>query len=201
MHGTGKLALETLVSLKRADSTRAYQDVSTLSKMFPHSSIPTFEELKVASEGLFEIAERVSIRTDYEKTLESWLRNLHENRDTILSRFGTEVFERFDRYFEASLRQATGGYVDLVLLSLTPRELPENLAVELEEEIAPSALVGSSNGEAVVRSAAEIQDWVTKSLAQKLHLDPAEIDVRHPSRHSVWIPWRWSASSASWRHG
>lgn len=178
MKGTGKLAIETLVSLKRADSTRAYQDVSILSKMFPHSSIPTMDDLSTASLGLFEISETTSIRVDYEKTLESWLRNLHEHRDTILSQFGSDVFERFDRYFEASLRQATGGYVDLVLVSFAPIGTGEALEEAGEDE--SSVSTGSFTGEAVARTAGEIQDWITKALAGKMHLDPSEVDVRQP---------------------
>ncbi len=177
MRGTGKLAIQTLVSVKRADSPRAYQDVSTLAKMFPQSSIPTLEDLREASEGLFEISESDSVVGDYEKTLAAWLGRLHENRDEILTRFGMETFEQFDRYFEASLRQAKGGYVDLVMLSLTPLEVAEAMLAEDDVDATRST---SPDASLPKRSAIEIQEWIVKSLAARLGVDGSDVDIRQP---------------------
>jgi myxalamid-type polyketide synthase MxaB len=177
MRGTGRLAIQTLVSVRRADSTRAYQDVSILAKMFPHSSIPSMEDLREASEGLFELVESESIRRDYEQTLVAWLGQLHAHRDEILQRYGLETFEKFDRYFEASLRQSKGGYVDQVLISLSPLEVsPEML---IDESASLPRRTKAKSAEAA-RSSMEIQEWISRELATKLKVDVAEIDVRQP---------------------
>ncbi|MBY0585867.1 SDR family NAD(P)-dependent oxidoreductase [bacterium] len=177
MRGTGRLAIETLISVRRADSPQAYQDVSTLAKMFPHSSIPSIDDLRDACEGLFDLVESDSIRRDYQRTLVAWLGRLHEHRSEILEKFGMETFEKFDRYFEASLRQAKEGYVDLIMLSLQPL----NVSPEMLEEDADSRVTRSPlSARSATRSMVEIQEWITQSLARKLRVETSDIDARQP---------------------
>lgn len=178
MNGRGGLAVQTLVALRRADNPRAYQDVSVLARMFPQSSIPAREELIAAASGLFEVVESASIRRDYEKTLESWLRNLHERRDEILERFGAAAFDQFDRYLEASLRQATGGYVDAVQWGLAP--LPTSDDAWEDDDDAPQWAPGPAERGAVQRSRDEIQEWIVAAIAARLRVQPDEVDVRRP---------------------
>ena len=99
-----------------------------------------------------------------------------------MRRHGPDVFERYRRYFEVSLRCLAAGYLDVLQLGM------EKTAGRVDDPAPPEVGAnGTANGPgaaalpaAAVRPVAEIRDWLTTRIAEKLHVASEELDDRQP---------------------
>ncbi|MBA4018630.1 MAG: hypothetical protein C0483_15805 [Pirellula sp.] len=184
------LGIQTVVAVKRADTIQTQADMAFIAKMFPGSSLPFQDELLDAAKGIYEVAEWRSTAADYQKTLQAWLTNLRSNKDLITRKYGHEVFEKYQRYFDATLRSVQNGYVDLLQLSLQKVLNPDAAAIvhddDLDTEQDDSEVrtnrdpLARPGVRAVRRSAEEIERWLAEELSAKLKILPSDFDVRQP---------------------
>jgi myxalamid-type polyketide synthase MxaB len=182
------LGIQTVVAVKRADTIQTQADMAFIAKMFPGSSLPFQDEILEASKGLYEVAEWRSTGADYQKTLEAWLTNLRNNKDLITRKYGHEVFEKYQRYFDATLRSVQNGYVDLLQLSLQKVLNPDAAAIvqdddfedEESEVVTNRDSIRRQGSKLIRRSSEEIERWLAEELSAKLKILPSDFDVRQP---------------------
>ena len=184
------LGLQSVVAVKRADTIQTQADMAFIAKMFPGSSLPFQDDLLEAAKGLYDVAEWRSAAADYQKTLNAWLINLRNNKDLIARKYGHEIFDRYHRYFEATLRSVQNGYVDLLQLSLQKVLNPDAAAIvaddDLETENDDSEIstnrdpLSRPGVKPIRRSAEEVERWLAEELSAKLKILPSDFDVRQP---------------------
>lgn len=186
---TAFLGIQTVVAVKRADTIQTQADMAFIAKMFPGSSLPFQDELLDSAKGIYDVAEWRSVGNDYRLTLEAWLTNLRNNKDLISRKYGLDTFEKYQRYFEATLRSVQNGYVDLLLLSLEKVANPDAAAIihaddadELEDtEVSTNRDPLARPGvKPIRRTAAEIERWLAEELSAKLKILPSDFDVGQP---------------------
>ncbi|MCE9604697.1 MAG: methenyltetrahydromethanopterin cyclohydrolase [Planctomycetia bacterium] len=184
------LGLQSVVAVKRADTIQTQADMAFIAKMFPGSSLPFQDDLLDAVKGLYDVAEWRSAGADYQKTLNAWLINLRNNKDLISRKYGHEVFDRYLRYFESTLRSVQNGYVDLLQLSLQKVLNPDAAAIVFagdldsehdDTEVSTNRDPLSRPGvKPIRRSAEEVERWLAEELSAKLKILPSDFDVRQP---------------------
>jgi cyclopropane-fatty-acyl-phospholipid synthase len=114
-----RLGLQTIVAAKNPDSMQSARDARfLLSDIFQGTALPRVSEIHEAMEGLYEEQQSVMIGQDYAKTLTHWQRRLEAQREHVIARYGSELFERYCRYFVAARRSFENGYIDLRQMSL-----------------------------------------------------------------------------------
>jgi amino acid adenylation domain-containing protein len=184
------VGIQSVVAVKRADTLQMQADMAFIAKMFPGSSLPYQDELLDAAKGLYDVAEWRSARNDYQLTLQAWLANLRNNKDLISRKYGHEAFDKYERYFEATLRSVQNGYIDLLQLSLQKVANPDAAAIvsdgDLDAELDDAEI--STNRDSLARpgvkpirrSAAEIERWLAEELSAKLKILPSDFDVQQP---------------------
>ena len=184
------VGLQSVVAVKRADTIQTQADMAFIAKMFPGSSLPFQDDLLDSAKGLYDVAEWRSAAADYQKTLNAWLTNLRNNKDLIARKYGHEVFDRYHRYFEATLRSVQNGYVDLLQLSLQKVLNPDAAAIvsddDLETENDDSEIstnrdpLSRPGVKPIRRTAEEVERWLAEELSAKLKILPSDFDVRQP---------------------
>jgi cyclopropane-fatty-acyl-phospholipid synthase len=184
------LGVQTVVAVKRADTIQTQADMAFIAKMFPGSSLPFQDELLDAGRGLYDVAEWRSAGGDYEKTLQAWLFNLRNNKDLISRKYGRDTFDKYERYFDATLRSVQNGYVDLLQLSFENVASPDAAAivsdVDLDAEMDDAELhtnrdvLERPGVRPIRRSAEEVERWLAEELSAKLKILPSDFDVRQP---------------------
>lgn len=184
------LGIQTVVAVKRADTIQTQADMAFIAKMFPGSSLPFQDDVLDAAKGLYDVAEWRSAGADYQKTLTAWLANLRNNKDLITRKYGHDVFEKYQRYFDATLRSVQNGYVDLLQLSLQKVLNPDAAAIvslgDLDHEQDDTEVSTNRDSLArpgvrpIKRSAEEIERWLAEELSAKLKILPSDFDVRQP---------------------
>ncbi len=180
---SGRLCLQTLVVARHADTPQSRDDFAFLARMFPDSSLPSADEVLSSARGLFNAAETRSAARDLETTVRAWLGRLEANRDAAGERYGVDVVERYCRYFEATLRCLGAGYLDVLRLTMKRVAHKEET---FGRDAAGSARQRCHSGSRLntftlaTRSTADIRDWLTTRLAEKLRVAADEVDDRQP---------------------
>ena len=67
-------------------------------KIFPGGITPRLEDIIVAVNPYWEITEVKTRRVDYQKTCQHWLDRMKDHKELIVKKWGTQVFEDYDRY-------------------------------------------------------------------------------------------------------
>lgn len=90
----------------------------TADVIFPGGLNPRIEELVAAISPRWELIEMHMMRDDYRRTTAEWLRrfNLHETE--IRQKWGDQVYDDYDRYLKACVRQFTLHYSGDVQMKL-----------------------------------------------------------------------------------
>ena len=184
------LGIQTVVAVKRADTIQTQADMAFIAKMFPGSSLPFQDELLDSAKGVYDVAEWRSAGNDYRLTLEAWLVNLRNNKDLISRKYGLDTYEKYLRYFEATLRSVQNGYVDLLLLSLEKVQNPDAAAIvsagdlDAEQDDTEVSLnrdpLSRPGVKPIRRTSAEIERWLAEELSAKLKILPSDFDVGQP---------------------
>ncbi len=76
----------------------------TADVIFPGGLNPRLEELVAAVNPYWEIEKLETRRVDYGKTTGEWLRRMRLNEKSIRERWGSEVFDDYDRYLSTCVR-------------------------------------------------------------------------------------------------
>ncbi|TNF25540.1 MAG: class I SAM-dependent methyltransferase [Deltaproteobacteria bacterium] len=77
----------------------------TADVIFPGGLNPRIEELVAAISPRWELIELHMMREDYGKTTAEWHRRLRMHEDTIREQWGDQVYDDYDRYLNACVRQ------------------------------------------------------------------------------------------------
>ncbi|PIE18417.1 MAG: cyclopropane-fatty-acyl-phospholipid synthase [Proteobacteria bacterium] len=77
----------------------------TADVIFPGGLNPRIEELVAAISPRWELIELHMMREDYGKTTAEWYRRLRMHEATIRERWGDQVYDDYDRYLNACVRQ------------------------------------------------------------------------------------------------
>jgi len=77
----------------------------TADVIFPGGLNPRIEELVAAISPRWELIELHMMRENYGKTTAEWLRRLRLHEDTIRAKWGDLVYDDYDRYLNACVRQ------------------------------------------------------------------------------------------------
>jgi myxalamid-type polyketide synthase MxaB len=193
------LGLQTLVLLRRADTVQVQEDFALLARTFPDSSLPFVDDVLTAARGLFDVVETRALGKDQERTVRVWLDNLLARREVVCRGYGEEVFTRYRRYFEASLRCLAGGYLDTLqfsfkkAVSTAPNRRTAQRSNGLgllrdgeapAEPLTPRSAGASPSPQDIApareRSAAAVRGWLTGHLAAKLAVEAQDLDPSQP---------------------
>jgi cyclopropane-fatty-acyl-phospholipid synthase len=66
--------------------------------IFPNSMLPSASQISAASEGIFVIEDWHNFGVDYDRTLMEWHRNVVQNKDAIINRFGMSFYRMWEYY-------------------------------------------------------------------------------------------------------
>ena len=111
--------MQTIVLNRVPSNLRELRDAKyLLEKVFPGSSLPTIEEIKVSMSNLYRVEKMLTIGQDYAKTLSEWKTRLCNNENIIVERYGRELYEHYLMYFDSARRNFEDGVVELAQFSL-----------------------------------------------------------------------------------
>jgi cyclopropane-fatty-acyl-phospholipid synthase len=115
------LGLQTIVTARMPNTRQSVQDARyLLGSIFHGTALPWVHEIRQAAEGLYEEVDAKMIGADYGRTLQHWQWRLESQRAAVVTSYGDELFQRYQRYFEAARRSFDGGYIDLRQMSFRP---------------------------------------------------------------------------------
>ncbi|MCB0405942.1 MAG: class I SAM-dependent methyltransferase [Bdellovibrionales bacterium] len=86
--------------------------------IFPGAVTPRVEDIIVATIPYFEVMEMHSMRFHYRKTCEHWLTRLQKHEALIREKWGSEVFEDYDRYLSTCITAFENNWQSLHQYSL-----------------------------------------------------------------------------------
>jgi cyclopropane-fatty-acyl-phospholipid synthase len=119
--GDAQIGLQTIITARPPVNLNETRDARfLLEKVFPGSALPTISDIQASVLDLYEISAAKRIGLDYARTLEEWKRRLEKNKTRIISCFGAELFDHYNKYFETARRSFQAGIVDLLQVSLRP---------------------------------------------------------------------------------
>lgn len=120
---SGKVALQTIVTTRKADKTnvsefrKSVKLLRHISKtIFPNSLSPPLEDVQAALENIYKIERQEVNHTDYANTLKTWSSNL----DGIKSEIGNDSYQRYKKYFDLTAEQYESGNLAIARFSLQP---------------------------------------------------------------------------------
>jgi cyclopropane-fatty-acyl-phospholipid synthase len=113
----GALSLQTIAyaNMSRSDASAFMQE-----EIFPNADLPTFADIAVAAEGIFEIRTVRNDRLHYARTCEAWAKGLRARREEATALVGPEVVERYLRYLKLSAMGFRMGKLSLLRLVFDP---------------------------------------------------------------------------------
>jgi cyclopropane-fatty-acyl-phospholipid synthase len=111
----GVFSLQTIAygNMRRED-----QNNFLSSQIFPESDLPTLADLVLSSDGLFEVVRLRNDRSDYERTLIEWTKNLRRSWQHAVALVGLERVKMFDRYLRLSALGFHTGTANLFRVTL-----------------------------------------------------------------------------------
>lgn len=95
----------------------------TADVIFPGGLNPRLEELVAAVNPYWEVLELRTQRTCYGKTTGEWLRRMREHEGDIRQRWGSEVYDDYERYLDTCVRAFKNHWSSDVQMKL--RQIPE----------------------------------------------------------------------------
>ncbi|WP_349632347.1 cyclopropane-fatty-acyl-phospholipid synthase family protein [Gordonia sp. L191] len=117
LNDDGTLSLQTIAYANMS----AMQASSFMQReIFPHAELPTFADIAVAADGIFEIDRVTNGRLDYAWTCAQWARRLRQRRDEATRIVGEDTVDRYLRYLTMSALGFRMGKICLLRLVLRP---------------------------------------------------------------------------------
>ncbi len=92
-------------------------------EIFPGAISPRLEELVVAMSSHWELVELFTRRPHYERTCRRWLARLHAQEAVVRDQFGSDLYERYERYLRVAATSFEKGYATLGQLCLQRKDL------------------------------------------------------------------------------
>jgi cyclopropane-fatty-acyl-phospholipid synthase len=115
----GRMALQTIAKGDVALDARGIRDFALIvRRIFPESDLPHPAEAMQAMEGRFELESARNDRAHYSRTCRAWLERLRTRRDEAIAAAGEDVYELYERYLEACIRQFDRGHAVLLRFAL-----------------------------------------------------------------------------------
>ena len=90
----GYLSLQTIV-YENHDESHPNRFVT---EIFPESDLPRLSDVLRAAEHRYELITIRNDRLHYKKTLQKWYRNLVNNKDRIIARYGESLYDKYLKY-------------------------------------------------------------------------------------------------------
>lgn len=111
----GRLLLQTITVGKPSQSFELLRFAYFLStELFQGGELPRPEQvIKPAREAGLELLHVETMRLHYARTIDMWLQRLNAQRDEAVVATSSEVFEKFVRYLEGSVRYYRGGETNI----------------------------------------------------------------------------------------
>jgi cyclopropane-fatty-acyl-phospholipid synthase len=126
----GWLSLQTIAKGDVALDACGLRDYSfIMRRIFPESDLPHLSDITQALERRFELVALHNDRWDYVRTCEAWLVRLDAAKSTAVDRFGEEIFDVYNRYLTACIRQFASGHA--VLLRIGLRRIDRTLPLRI----------------------------------------------------------------------
>ena len=98
-------ALQTILRNRAPRNRKDIQDIGWMTyEIFPGGITPRLEDIVIAVNPYWEVKQVTTRRVDYQKTCAHWLEGLKRNEDFIREKWGSEVFEDYDRYLSTCVR-------------------------------------------------------------------------------------------------
>lgn len=112
-------ALQTILRNRIPRNRQDARDIGWVTyEIFPGGITPRMEDIVVAVNPYWEVVQVTTRRLDYKRTCEKWLEGLHANETLIRERWGSKVFEDYDRYLSTCVRAFEKHYQSLAQWSL-----------------------------------------------------------------------------------
>jgi cyclopropane-fatty-acyl-phospholipid synthase len=111
--------LQTILRNRVPRDTQDLRDLGWVTyTIFPGGITPRLEEIIAAVNPYWEVLEVKSRRLDYKRTTEHWRQRLRDHEKLIRDRWGSQVFEDYDRYLSTCVRAFEKHYQSLAQYSL-----------------------------------------------------------------------------------
>lgn len=112
-------ALQTILRNRTPRNRKDARDIGWVTyEIFPGGITPRMEDIVIAVNPYWEVAQVTTRRLDYKRTCEKWLEGLHASEVFIRERWGNQVFEDYDRYLSTCVRAFEMHYQSLAQWSL-----------------------------------------------------------------------------------
>ena len=98
-------ALQTILRNPAPRNRKDIQDIGWMTyEIFPGGITPRLEDIVIAVNPYWEVKQVTTRRVDYQKTCAHWLEGLKRSEDFIREKWGSQVFEDYDRYLSTCVR-------------------------------------------------------------------------------------------------
>lgn len=98
-------ALQTILRNRAPRNRKDIQDIGWMTyEIFPGGITPRLEDIVIAVNPYWEVKQVTTRRVDYQKTCAHWLEGLKRSEDFICEKWGSQVFEDYDRYLSTCVR-------------------------------------------------------------------------------------------------
>ena len=98
-------ALQTILRNRAPRIRKDVQDIGWMTyEIFPGGITPRMEDIVIAVNPYWEVKQVTTRRVDYQKTCAHWLEGLKRSEDFIRGKWGSQVFEDYDRYLSTCVR-------------------------------------------------------------------------------------------------
>lgn len=114
----GRLSVQSIVWM---DMAPEQESANLPLDFFPESNLPRQLELLEAADGRFHLVKMHNRPNDYSRTLREWIRNMRTNRDGLMSEFGTDDIQRYQRAFARFMYGFDTGITGLSRFSFVKR--------------------------------------------------------------------------------
>lgn len=98
-------ALQTILRNRAPRNRKDIQDIGWMTyEIFPGGITPRMEDIVIAVNPYWEVKQVTTRRLDYKQTCAHWLEGLKRNEDFIREKWGSQVFEDYDRYLSTCVK-------------------------------------------------------------------------------------------------
>ena len=98
-------ALQTILRNRAPRIRKDVQDIGWMTyEIFPGGITPRMEDIVIAVNPYWEVKQVTTRRLDYKQTCAHWLEGLKRNETLIRDKWGSQVFEDYDRYLSTCVR-------------------------------------------------------------------------------------------------
>ncbi len=113
----GQLSLQTIVWME----AEAGKDENLPANFFPESDLPYVAEIFQAAEPHFHVMQSHNRPRDYSLTLRAWLKNIRDQRETLMAEHGEDTVGRYMNFFTTFVLGFDQGGIGLTRMKLIKR--------------------------------------------------------------------------------